>query len=77
MSKLPEENCKIYVKYTTATEYGVICVMLHSFFPHELEKSADTKRSIRRGVCLRGKKQLKKQLEMSEESYEKRLYRHQ
>ena len=73
MSKLPEENCKIYVKYTTATEYGVICVMLHSFFPHELEKSADTKRSIRRGVCLRGKKQL----EMSEESYEKRLYRHQ
>lgn len=32
MSKLPEENCKIYVKYTAATEYGVICVMLHSFF---------------------------------------------
>lgn len=32
MSKLPEENCKIYVKYTTATEYSVICVMLHSFF---------------------------------------------
>lgn len=73
MSKLPEENCKIYVKYTAATECVVICVMLHSFFPHELEKSADTKRSIRRGVCLRGKKQL----EMSEESYEKRLYRHQ
>lgn len=73
MSKLLEENCKIYVKYTAATEYGVICVMLHSFFSHELEKSADTKRSIRRGVSLRGKKQL----EMSEESYEKRLYRHQ
>ena len=52
MSKLPEENCKIYVKYTAATECGVICVMLHSFFPHELEKSADTKRSIRRGVCF-------------------------
>ena len=32
MSKLPEENCKIYVKYTAATECGVICVMLHSFF---------------------------------------------
>ena len=32
MSKLPEENCKIYVKYTAATEYGTICVMLHSFF---------------------------------------------
>ena len=32
MSKLPEENCKIYVKYTTATDCGVICVMLHSFF---------------------------------------------
>ena len=70
MSKLPEENCKIYVKYTAATEYGTICVMLHSFFSHELEKSADTKRS---GGFIRGKKQL----EMSEESYEKRLYRHQ
>lgn len=56
MSKLPEENCKIYVKYTAATECGVICVMLHSFFPHELEKSADTKRSIRRGGFIRGKK---------------------
>ena len=32
MSKLPEENCKIYVKYTAATKCGVICVMLHSFF---------------------------------------------
>ena len=73
MSKLPEENCKIYVKYTAATECGVICVMLHSFFSHELEKSADTKRSIRRGGFIRGKKQL----ELSEESYEKRLYRHQ
>ena len=72
MSKLPEENCKIYVKYTAATEYGTICVMLHSFFS-QLEKSADTKRSIRRGGFIRGKKQL----EMSEESYEKRLYRHQ
>ena len=73
MSKLPEENCKIYVKYTAATEYGTICVMLHSFFSHELEKSADTKRSHRRRGFIRGKKQL----EMSEESYEKRLYRHQ
>ena len=73
MSKLPEVNCKFILKYTAATEYGTICVMLHSFFSHELEKSADTKRSIRRGGFIRGKKQL----EMSEESYEKRLYRHQ
>ena len=32
MSKLPEENCKIYVKYTTATEYGVIWGMFDIFF---------------------------------------------
>lgn len=73
MSKLPEENCKIYVKYTTATEYGVICVMLHSFFRMNWKKVQTLSAAIRRGVCLRGKKQL----EMSEESYEKRLYRHQ
>ena len=73
MSKLQEENCKNYVKYTAATEYGKIFVIMNIFYSHELEKSADTKRSIRRGGFIRGKKQL----EMSEESYEKRLYRHQ
>ena len=70
MSKLPERDYGIYMKYTAATECGVICVMLHRFFPHELEKSADTKRSIRAASPP-----LTKATEMSEESYEKRLYR--